>query len=324
MITYPCCDKVKPCQWKGALVPGKLNRMAYGTELLSVLLILCDVTVKGFHRSSVAFHQNGKCWALLAWTSILTNSHVAGDSRRQTFMWTVHGNVMPCQMSWAQRLCEKIWTHDDDMTWNHVLHYWPFVGENPLVAGRFLSHRASKSRFNFYFVMCHNRPISQIEMCTFLFSVHISVLNGALWVMQQVNSGIWELGQLPQSRCHPWRPLQHNSRPHRPSCSCAFRWHIQVMDSSSHTGLSGFSTSATSWIIKQIQHNLFMIRSWWRHQMENIFRVTGHLCGEFTGPRWIPRTKASDAGFDVFFDLSLNKRLGKQSWGWWFETLSCP
>ena len=27
----------------------------------------------------------------------------------------------------------------------------------------------------------------------------------------------------------------------------------------------------------------------------NIFRVTGHLCEEFTGHRWIPRTKASDA-----------------------------
>ena len=27
----------------------------------------------------------------------------------------------------------------------------------------------------------------------------------------------------------------------------------------------------------------------------NIFRVTGHLCGEFTGHRWTPRTKASDA-----------------------------
>ena len=26
--------------------------------------------------------------------------------------------------------------------------------------------------------------------------------------------------------------------------------------------------------------------------------------------------------FDVFFDLRLNKRLSKQSWGWWFETLS--
>ena len=27
----------------------------------------------------------------------------------------------------------------------------------------------------------------------------------------------------------------------------------------------------------------------------NIYRVTGHLYGEFTGPRWIPHTKASDA-----------------------------
>ena len=26
-----------------------------------------------------------------------------------------------------------------------------------------------------------------------------------------------------------------------------------------------------------------------------IFRVTGHFCGEFTGPRWIPCTKANDA-----------------------------
>ena len=26
--------------------------------------------------------------------------------------------------------------------------------------------------------------------------------------------------------------------------------------------------------------------------------------------------------FDVFVDLSQNKRLSKQLWGWWFETLS--
>ena len=55
----------------------------------------------------------------------------------------------------------------------------------------------------------------------------------------------------------------------------------------------------------------------------NIFRVTGHLCGEFTGLRWIPRTKVTRT-FDVFFDLRLNKRLSKQSRGWWFETPSCP
>ena len=32
----------------------------------------------------------------------------------------------------------------------------------------------------------------------------------------------------------------------------------------------------------------------------NIFRVTGPLCGEFTGPRWIPLTKASDAELSCF------------------------
>ena len=56
----------------------------------------------------------------------------------------------------------------------------------------------------------------------------------------------------------------------------------------------------------------------------NIFRVIGHLCGEFLAHRWIPRTKASDTEFDVFFDLRLSKRLSKQSSGWWFETLSHP
>ena len=56
----------------------------------------------------------------------------------------------------------------------------------------------------------------------------------------------------------------------------------------------------------------------------NTFRVTGPLCVEFTGDRWIPLTKASDTEFDVFFDLRLNKRLSKQSRGWWFETPSHP
>ena len=34
-------------------------------------------------------------------------------------------------------------------------------------------------------------------------------------------------------------------------------------------------------------------------------RVTGHLCGESTGPRWIAHTKASDAELWCFFDLRL-------------------
>ena len=64
------------------------------------------------------------------------------------------------------------------------------------------------------------------------------------------------------------------------------------------------------------------MHAWWRHQDGNIFRVTGPLCGEFTGPGEFPTQRPVTRSFDVFFDLRLNKRLSKQPWGWWFETLS--
>ena len=64
--------------------------------------------------------------------------------------------------------------------------------------------------------------------------------------------------------------------------------------------------------------------AWWRHQMET-FSALLAICagnspvtGEFAAQRPVTRS------FDVFFDLRLNKRLSKQSWGWWFETLSRP
>ena len=64
--------------------------------------------------------------------------------------------------------------------------------------------------------------------------------------------------------------------------------------------------------------------SWWRHQMET-FSALLALCdgnspvtGEFPAQRPVTRI------FDVFFDLRPNKRLSKQSWGWWFETPSRP
>ena len=54
----------------------------------------------------------------------------------------------------------------------------------------------------------------------------------------------------------------------------------------------------------------------------NIFRVTGPLCGEFTGPGEFPTQRPVTRSFDVLFDVRLNKRLSKQPWGWWFETPS--
>ena len=55
-----------------------------------------------------------------------------------------------------------------------------------------------------------------------------------------------------------------------------------------------------------------------------IFCVTGHLCGEFTGLRWIPTQRPVTRSFDVFFDLRMNERLSKHSWDRWLETPSCP
>ena len=54
----------------------------------------------------------------------------------------------------------------------------------------------------------------------------------------------------------------------------------------------------------------------------SIFRVTGPLCGEFTGPGEFPTQRPVTRSFDVFFDQRLNKRLSKQPWGWWSETPS--
>ena len=44
----------------------------------------------------------------------------------------------------------------------------------------------------------------------------------------------------------------------------------------------------------------------------NIFRVTGPLCGEFTGPGEFPAQRPVTRSFDVFFDIRPNKRLSKQ------------
>ena len=52
----------------------------------------------------------------------------------------------------------------------------------------------------------------------------------------------------------------------------------------------------------------------------NIFRVTGPLCGDFTGE--FPSPRPVTQSVDVFFDLRMHKRLSKQSWGWRFETPS--
>ena len=63
-------------------------------------------------------------------------------------------------------------------------------------------------------------------------------------------------------------------------------------------------------------------KSWWRHQMETFSALLGICAGNSPVPGELPAQRPVTRSFDIFFDLRLNKRLSKQSWGWWFETLS--
>ena len=53
-----------------------------------------------------------------------------------------------------------------------------------------------------------------------------------------------------------------------------------------------------SFLPKCLSIRLHYLIQWWPMMTSsngNIFQVTGHLCGEFTGHRWIPRKKPSHA-----------------------------
>ena len=64
--------------------------------------------------------------------------------------------------------------------------------------------------------------------------------------------------------------------------------------------------------------------AWWRHQMETFSALLAICAGNSPVSGEFPAQMPVTRSFDVFFDLRLNKRLSKQSWGWWFETLPRP
>ena len=64
------------------------------------------------------------------------------------------------------------------------------------------------------------------------------------------------------------------------------------------------------------------LKIWWRHQMETFSALRVICAGNSPVPGEFPAQRPVTRSFDVFFHLRLNKRLSKQSWGWWFETPS--
>ena len=76
------------------------------------------------------------------------------------------------------------------------------------------------------------------------------------------------------------------------------------------------------WIIFFLVISWVPSHSWWRHQMETFSALLALCAGNSLVIGELPSQRPVTRSFDVFFDLRLNKRLSKQSWGGWFETPS--
>ena len=75
------------------------------------------------------------------------------------------------------------------------------------------------------------------------------------------------------------------------------------------------------WAQKQFVMRVYSL-SWWRHQMETFSALLAICAGNSPASGEFPTQRPVTRSFDVYFDLRPDKRLSKQSLGWWFETLS--
>ena len=75
-----------------------------------------------------------------------------------------------------------------------------------------------------------------------------------------------------------------------------------------HTGIY-----SNIWIDYTIYFELYL--AWWRHQMETFSALLALCAGNSPVTGEFPAQRPVTQGFGVYFDLWLNKRLSKQSWG---------
>ena len=89
------------------------------------------------------------------------------------------------------------------------------------------------------------------------------------------------------------------------------------------TRTEGFISSEVFAYVAGILHSVLAI-PWRRHQMETFSALLAICAGNSPVTGEFPAQRPVTRSFYVFFGLSLNKRLSKQSWGWWFETSPHP
>ena len=101
---------------------------------------------------------------------------------------------------------------------------------------------------------------------------------------------------------------------------------LKNMSASQNFPMATFHHSHSSLRVREVgkQFPWKSVVSWWRHQMETFSALLAICAGNSPATGEFPAQRPVTRSFDVFCDLCLNKRLRKQSWDWWFETLSRP
>ena len=103
------------------------------------------------------------------------------------------------------------------------------------------------------------------------------------------NAGVWVIGRLKTNCSEFWFKIQKKY-----SRQCIWKCRRQHGDHDRGPLQKRWYTR--NWYLTEIPCIIPMMTS----SDGNMFRVTGPLCGEFTGDGWIPLTKASDADILMF------------------------
>ena len=194
--------------------------------------------------------------------------------------------------------------HDDVIRLKHFPRYWPFVRGIHRLHGEFPSQRPVTRSFDFFF-----DPRLSKQSWGWWFGTPSS----SLWRHRNGLSSLSINQKIPffslslYIYIYAWH--QNSETTTYVTSQWDVLWSIYVSQYTAVTQSSDF------------QHDTNCI-AWWRHQMET-FSALLAICAENSPvPGEFPTQRPVTRSFDVFFDLRLNKRLSKQWWGLWFETLT--
>ena len=193
------------------------------------------------------------------------------------------------------------WNHDDVIKRKHFPRYWPFVRG------------------------IHRSPVNSPHKGQWRGALMFSLI--CVWINGWVNNG--EAGDLIRHRVHyDVTVMKLLIAIILPSNECRSSWNHRRLEFNCLFMITSMKTSKPGITCPFPQQGEStgrkgpVLGSMMTPSNGNIFRVTGHCVGNSPVTGECSARRPVTRSFDVFFDLHPNKRLSKQSWGWWFETPS--